>query len=317
MSERYCGRLAPSPTGAQHLGNARSYLIAWLRARSVGGSLILRIEDIDSPRTKPGAAQQALEDLEWLGLDYEEGPIVQTERLSLYQAAFECLKRSEEVFPCICSRRDVEEAASAPHEGPGQREPCYPGTCSARSVSDAGLLDRKPYCWRYRSPNEVVRFQDVLQGPQSVSYEERGGDFVVWKSADAPAYQLAVVVDDADQGITEVVRGDDLIPSTARQILLYQALGLTPPSFFHVPLVVGADGRRLAKRHGDTRLAALREQGIAPEAVLGLLAWSCQWLPTLQPIRARELLSLFRPEAIPLSPFVLTAEMLSQIGYSP
>jgi glutamyl-tRNA synthetase len=313
------GRLAPSPTGAQHVGNARTYLIAWLSARSRRARVVLRIEDIDSPRVKPGVDRQACLDLQWLGLDWDEGPIVQSERIGEYLAALTQLQERELVYPCICTRRDVERAASAPHwehEGP-----VYPGTCAGRRVRDAVELADRPYCWRFRVPAESPAFVDGFQGPTQIDLRQVGGDFVVWKApvlgttGSLPAYQLAVVVDDAAQGVTEVVRGDDLIPSTPRQLLLYQALGLTPPRFVHVPLVVGPDGRRLAKRHGDTRLSALREAGVWPEMLLGLLAWSCGWLSAIEPITARELLPLYRLETIPREPFVLTPELLRRIGY--
>lgn len=246
------GRLAPSPTGAQHVGNARTYLVAWLHARSRGGAVRLRIEDIDSPRVKPGAAEQAAEDLRWLGLDWDGEPVTQTHRLPLYTAALERLKQSERVYPCTCTRSDIAAAASAPHVG--QEGPPYPGTCAHRTVADAEPLaaEGKPFAWRFRVTESPV-FADLYAGEQRIDLREHGGDFVVWKNSGTPAYQLAVVVDDAEMGVTEVVRGDDLIPSTPRQLLLYSALGLTPPSFAHVPLVVGEDGRRLAKRHGDTR----------------------------------------------------------------
>lgn len=305
------GRLAPSPTGAQHVGNARTYLIAWLSARSQGGRVILRIEDIDSPRVKLEATQQAQDDLRWLGLDWDEGPIHQTPRLPLYEAALERLKAAELVYPCTCTRTDIERAASAPHlehEGPA-----YPGTCAARRAADAKRLER-PFAWRFRSQPGVQRFQDAYCGEVDVP-AELGGDFVVWKSAGTPAYQLAVVVDDAAMGVTEVIRGDDLIPSTPRQLQLYTALNLTPPTFVHVPLVVGPDGRRLAKRHGDTRLSTLRASGVKPEELLGLLAWSCGWLAEIRPISTAELLPLFRLEAIPREAFVLKGELLARIGY--
>jgi glutamyl-tRNA synthetase len=314
------GRLAPSPTGAQHVGNARTYLIAWLSARSRGGRIALRIEDIDSPRVKPGADRQACEDLRWLGLDWDEGPLVQTERLPLYRSALAQLQEQEKVYPCTCTRSDVERAASAPHVE--QEGPVYPGTCAGRRARDAEALGDRPYCWRFRVPARSPSFVDGFGGPTHIDLRAVGGDFVVWKTprpgstASTPAYQLAVVVDDAAQGVTEVVRGDDLIPSTPRQLLLYEALGLTPPAFVHAPLVVGPDGRRLAKRHGDTRLSALREAGVRPEALLGLLAWSCGWLASIEPITARELCSLFRLETIPREPFVLTSELLRRIGYA-
>ncbi|MGH7225717.1 MAG: tRNA glutamyl-Q(34) synthetase GluQRS, partial [Gemmataceae bacterium] len=254
------GRLAPSPTGAQHVGNARTYLIAWLSSRRRGGRLVLRIEDIDSPRVKAGADRQACLDLQWLGLDWDEGPLVQTERLSVYRAALERLMAAELVYPCTCTRGDVERAASAPHlEHEGS---VYPGTCAGRRADDAEALGDRPSCWRFRVPRESPAFVDGFRGPTRLDLRVIGGDFIVWKAPrsgltdSTPAYQLAVVVDDAAQDVTEVVRGDDLISSTPRQLLLYQALGLTPPKFVHVPLVVGPDGRRLAKRHGDTRLSS-------------------------------------------------------------
>lgn len=304
-------RLAPSPTGAQHVGNARTYLINWLAARSVGARLSLRIEDIDSPRVKPEAVDGIIDDLRWLGLDWDGEACRQTARLPLYEAALNRLRAAELVYPCTCTRSDIAEAASAPHlehEGPA-----YPGTCAGRRAADAESLDR-PFAWRFRV-SESPGFNDRFLGPVSIDLKHAGGDFVVWKSSRTPAYQLAVVVDDASTGITDVVRGDDLLPSTPRQLLLYQALGQTAPRFAHVPLVIGPDGRRLAKRHGDTRLVALRSSGVTAEAFIGLLAWSCGWLPKIEPIQARELLPLFRWETIIRKPFVLTAELLQQIGY--
>jgi len=312
------GRLAPSPTGAQHVGNARTYLVAWLSARSRGGRVALRVEDIDSPRIKPGAAEQALDDLRWLGLDWDDGPVVQTQRLPLYEAALRRLQAAERVYPCTCSRADVERAASAPHlehEGP-----VYPGTCAGRRAADAAALGDVPYCWRFRLPARTPAFVDGFRGAQQPDLHTLGGDFVVWKAprppeqTATPAYQLAAVVDDAAQGVTEVVRGDDLIPSTPRQLLLYEALGLAPPRFCHVPLVVGPNGRRLAKRHGDTRLSSLRRAGVRPEMLLGLLAWSCGWLDAIAPVTAPELVPRFRLDAIPPRPFVLTPELLRAVG---
>jgi glutamyl-tRNA synthetase len=307
-------RLAPSPTGAQHLGNARTYLITWLLARQADGRIVLRIEDIDSPRIKAGAAEQALEDLRWLGLDWDSGPIVQTERFPLYEAALDRLKSRGLIYPCTCSRSDVEQAASAPHaEG---SEIVYPGTCSHRSVADADKLTGRPFAWRYRV-QDLPAYDDLFRGPVTLSREEIGGDFVVWKSQGGPAYQLAVVVDDADNGVNVVVRGDDLVSSTPRQLLLYRSLGLTPPQFAHVPLVVGPDGRRLAKRHGDTRLSALRSAGVSAEQVIGLLASSCGWLPKPAPIRAAELIPRFHLAAIPARPFVVTPQLLrATCGYA-
>jgi glutamyl-tRNA synthetase len=302
------GRLAPSPTGAQHVGNARTYLVAWLSARSRGGAVRLRIEDIDSPRVKAGAAEQAAEDLRWLGLDWDGEPVTQSHRLPHYEAALAVLRDYDMVYPCTCTRSDIAAAASAPHG----EEPVYPGTCARRSADD---IPAQPHAWRFHvcsSPG----FVDEYAGPVSIDLSRVGGDFVVWKSAGSPAYQLAVVVDDAAFGVTHVVRGDDLIPSTPRQLLLYEALGHPLPTFAHLPLVVGPDGRRLAKRHGDTRLSTLREAGVSAEAVVGLLAWSCGWLDEVKPITPRELLPRFDLQTIPRQPFVLTDERLAQIGYA-
>ncbi len=309
---RIVGRLAPSPTGIQHVGNARTYLVAWLSARKQNGRVILRIEDIDSPRIKPGAAESVCEDLRWLGLDWDVGPIVQTTRLPFFEAALERLKADERVYPCTCTRGDIERAASAPHlehEGP-----VYPGTCAHRRAADANALMDRPFAWRMRVGDETITYEDGFQGVVTIKLSELGGDFVVWKSAGTPAYQLAVVVDDAEQGVTEVIRGDDLIPSTPRQIVLYRALELTPPRFTHVPLVVGPDGRRLAKRHGDARLSSLRAVGVSRETLLGLLAWSCGWLERIEPIDLDELLGRFDLSTIPKTPFVLTPALLAAIG---
>ena len=314
MSVELCprGRLAPSPTGAQHIGNARTYLIAWLHARSRNAELRLRIEDIDSPRIKHGASQLIFDDLKWLGLDWDGEVVVQSDRITHYDTAMRQLREKELVYPCTCSRSDVAAAASAPHlEDTG---PSYPGTCAYRREADAESLGDRPFAWRFRV-TDSPEFVDGFLGRTRIDVNELGGDFVIWKSAGTPAYQLAVVVDDAEMGISEVVRGNDLVASTPRQLLIYRALGLTPPSFIHVPLVVGPDGRRLAKRHGDTRLVSLRNAGIFPQKLTGLLAWSCGWIEKPMAISVNELLPLFKLDSIPHEPFVLTPELLHAIGY--
>lgn len=306
------GRLAPSPTGAQHVGNARTYLLAWLSLRSRGGRVLLRIEDIDSPRIKPWATQQAIDDLAWLGLDWDEGPdlggphgpYIQTERLASYTEALQRLQAMEAVYPCRCTRADVAAAASAPHVG--QEGPVYPGTCAGRTANDARDLAGQPYCWRFRTAGTVDEFADGFMGDRVCDVGQDLGDFVVWKTDGGPAYQLAVVVDDQAMGVTEVCRGDDLLPSAHRQRLLYRAFGWTPPEFVHVPLVVGPDGRRLAKRHGDTRIALLRERGVPAERLIGFLAWSCRLRATREPVTARSLLPDFDNRTVPAEPFVMT-----------
>ena len=313
------GRLAPSPTGAQHIGNARTYLLAWLSIRSRGGRLILRMEDIDSPRIKPGAAQQAMDDLRWLGLDWDEGPdiggphspYVQTARMKDYEAARAQLRAAEQVYPCTCTRGDVAAAASAPHIG--QEGPRYPGTCSYRRADDAEELAKRgqPFAWRFHASSIRHELHDLVAGKQTCNVEKELGDFVVYKSDGSPAYQLAVVVDDLAMGVTEVVRGDDLLPSTFRQLELYRFFLRPPiPAFAHVPLVVGEDGRRLAKRHGDTRISLFRERGVPAEKLVGLLAWSAGLRPTSEPITPRELLAGFSLDRLPRQPFVFTIVML-------
>lgn len=304
------GRLAPSPTGSQHLGNARTYLIAWLHARTQSGKMLLRIEDIDSPRVKPESIQQIQDELQWLGLTWDEGPFIQTTRLSLYQNALEQLKQKELVYPCTCTRKDIEQAASAPHLE--HELPPYPGTCSSRTAADALSITDRPYAWRFRSTSPVPDFDDFFYGPVKAR-PEYGGDFVVWKNNNTPAYQLAVVVDDAEMNVTEVIRGDDLIPSTPRQIQLYQAMGYLPPRFGHVSLMVGTDGRRLAKRHGDARLATLRAQGMTAQKLLGFLAWSCGWQNSTSETTLPQLLERFTLSTIPKSPFVLTEQLLADL----
>jgi glutamyl-tRNA synthetase len=273
------------------------------------------MEDIDSPRIKPGAAQQALDDLHWLGLDWDEGPdvggpsvpYVQTQRLAHYTAALEELKQAERVYPCTCTRSDIAAAASAPHLG--QEGPPYPRTCANRSAADAATLDR-PFAWRFRTNNQMRRLTDLVAGNQYCNVAQELGDFVVVKSDGTPAYQLAVVVDDHAMDISEVLRGGDLLPSAFRQLELYDFFSWDPPAFAHVPLVVGNDGRRLAKRHGDTRLATLRQQGVTPQRLVGLLAWSCGLRESREPCAPVELLDGFNLQRIKPAPFVFADGLL-------
>ena len=310
------GRLAPSPTGALHLGNARTFLIAWLRVRSRGGTLVMRMEDLDHPKNKAGAAAAALEDLRWLGFDWDEGPDVggpyapytQTQRVPFYAQALEALLRQGLAYPCVCSRRDVEAGQSAPHTEEGLY---YPGLCRGRfadyEAARRSLPPGRLPAWRFRVPEgETVRFDDGFRGPYEQVVSELSGDFVLARDPSGAGYMLAVVADDAAMGITEVVRGDDLLSATPRQLLIYRALGLPPPAFVHVPLVVSEEGRRLAKRHGDTRIGALREAGVAAEEIVGLLAWWCGWAAWGERVTLRELLPRFDMRTLPREPVVLT-----------
>ena len=309
-------RLAPSPTGAQHLGNARTYLLAYWSARASNATLILRIEDIDSPRVKPWATQQAIDDLKWLGIDWDQGPdiggpcgpYIQTERVRLYANSLTRLMESGHVYPCTCTRRDIETAASAPHIG--DEGPIYPGTCAGWRLGDP-LPEVGTFCWRFRSRHAPLRFADRLVGEQSCVPHTDLGDFPVTRKTGEAAYQLAVVVDDSAMGVTEVVRGDDLLASTFRQLELYTAFGWTPPSFTHVPLVVGTDGRRLAKRHGDTRLSHFRASGVEAIKIAQWAAISAGFDPEtgtnatrLEPLHAK-IIEQFDWRRLPRAPVVV------------
>ena len=262
-------------------GNVRTFLINWALARQNGWRIVLRIEDLDTPRTKAGADKQAITDLEWLGLDWDDGPFYQAVNLAPYHDALLTLQRKSLLYPCRCTRRDIERAASAPHGD--DHELRYPGTCRPLSGGKPGA-DSAVAAWRLLVPDEPVAFDDQLQGRISCNVQRQVGDFVVATKAGLPAYQLAVVVDDVRQGVTDVVRGDDLLDSTTRQILLYRYLypDRALPGWWHLPLVVGPDGRRLAKRHGDTRLSSYREQGVPVQRIVGLLG---QWSGIIKSVR--------------------------------
>ena len=303
------GRFAPSPTGPLHLGNARTALLAWLAARSRAGALVMRIEDLDGPRVRPGLEDRILDELRWLGLDWDEGPdeggphgpYRQSERSGHYSAALDRLRTARLVYPCFCSRAEIAQASQAPHasdEGPG-----YPGTCRDLPEGERAARSlRRPPAWRFRVPVGPVPFDDVVHGPCSFDVAATVGDFVVARADGVPSYQLAVALDDAAMGITDVVRGDDLLPSTARQILLYRALELPVPRFAHVPLVVGEDGERLAKRHGALSLGELRQGGADPAAVVGMLAAISGLAPPDARVRPADLVRGFRLDSIPRGP---------------
>jgi glutamyl-tRNA synthetase len=303
------GRFAPSPTGRLHLGSARSALLGWLQARAAGGQFLLRIEDLDRARCRPQYVDDLLRDLEWLGLDWDEQPLFQSARDDVYRDALARLEREGLVYPCFCTRAEIARAASAPH-GLSDEGPRYPGTCAHLTAAEISERSRtRTPAYRFRAQPGEVHFVDGLQGPSSQDVVEAVGDFVVRRNDGVASYQLAVVVDDAATNITHVLRGDDLLSSTPRQLQLYAALRLTPPVFFHVPLVLGEDGKRLAKREGAFALAELRERGLPAERVLGLLAaWS--GLGDGTPTSLAELVQRFRPEALPRAPVVAHEQTL-------
>jgi glutamyl-tRNA synthetase len=283
-SRKYRGRLAPSPTGYLHLGHARTFWTAQERARLHGGELILRNDDLDRDRCKPEFVAAMFEDLKWFGFEWSEGPDIggpfapyhQSERLGLYRAALEKLRAGGSIYPCTCSRKDIQAAVTAPHAA--DDEVIYPGTCRPKGDKwpVAGGVNSAPGTmtpvarhlspsWRFRVPDgEVISFRDENLGEQKFVAGRDFGDFVVWRPDDVPAYQLACVVDEAAMQITEVVRGADLLVSTARQILLFRALGLAVPAFYHCELMRDERGERLAKRHDALSLRTLRSRGISP-----------------------------------------------------
>ena len=305
-SEPYRGRLAPSPTGLLHVGHARTFWTAYQRARDAGGTLVLRIDDLDPERSRNEFAEAAIEDLRWLGIRWQEGPgatghdktgrdkiwqdksrqdragqaggygpYLQSKRHSLYESAWHTLLRRGHLFPCRCSRKELAMAASAPHEGAlahPDDEPIYPGTCRHLRPSTSQLpgptatrFVPESANWRFRVPDGVaVEFHDQHLGPQRFVAGVDFGDFLVWRKDNVPSYQLACAADDAAMAITEVVRGADLLKSTARQILLLRALGIAPPNWYHCTLVADHNGQRLAKRHDALSLRALRQRGLTP-----------------------------------------------------
>jgi glutamyl-tRNA synthetase len=257
------GRFAPSPTGELHLGNARTALLSWMWARSAGGKYFLRVEDIDLPRVRPGMAQQQMEELRWLGLDWDGEPSFQSQRTSLYEEALR--KLGDNVYECFCSRAEIAAVASAPH---GDEGPRYPGTCAGltREERAARRRTRAPSL-RLRAPPGPVKFHDQILGDQEFDTQALVGDFVLRRADGIFAYQLAVVVDDGAMGITQVLRGADLLSSTPRQILLHRLLGQPEPLWAHVPLVLGPGGERLCKRDRSLSLSALKARGVNPALV--------------------------------------------------
>jgi len=345
-------RLAPSPTGALHLGNARTFLINWAMAERRGWRVVMRVEDLDTPRVKAGAEAGALDDLEWLGLTWEgcdapgRGVLRQRDDLSPYRQALMRLHERGLIYPCSLTRSEIAEAvASAPQAGDGgEHDTRYPGTSRGNDASDVSdLLEASERCWRVRVPDGPRVVSDGFMGEVTVDVQAEVGDFIVASKAGLPAYQLAVVVDDHRQGVTDVVRGDDLIGSAARQAWLWEALwgdeletrnakreslgadvsgsefrvSSSIPRYWHLPLVLGEDGHRLAKRHGDTRVSWFAEQGVTAERVVGLLGWWSGVVDEPVAMTAREFAEGFTLEGLPREPVVMDERAWRWLGVKP
>jgi glutamyl-tRNA synthetase len=312
LRKTYRGRYAPSPTGFLHLGNARTALVAYWQSRKQQGQFVMRIEDLDSERSRPEFIRANLEELSWLGLDWDEGPdsggphqpYIQSKRHEFYQQALDQLTAKGQVFECYLSRKDLREIASAPH---GQL-PLY-GELE-RSLNEQSKnhkrAEGKTPSLRFRASRDQVTFTDVLQGQQSFTV----GDFVLRRADHEWAYQLAVVVDDIAMGITEVVRAADLLESTAQQLLLYEAFQAQPPSFLHVPLLLDKTGERMAKRKGSLTLRALQQTGIKPEKLVGLLAHTLGLIERPKAVTVAEGLELFQAERLSKQAFAVTEDLL-------
>ena len=316
-------RLAPSPTGALHLGNARTFLVNWALARQKGWRLLMRMEDLDGPRIKTDAAERTLDILGWLGLDYDGDVLQQTDDLEPYREAMRLLAKKGLIFSCGLSRKEIEQAASAPHAGehdirfPPELRPRKPRKSrksqKPRNPDEGGgetkwRFESEDTNYRFLVPDQVISVNDEVCGHSQHNPFEEVGDFVVWSKRGLPAYQLAVVVDDARQGITDVVRGDDLLRSAARQSLLYEALEVPPPRWWHLPLILGPDGHRLAKRHGDTRLDFYRDAGATPERIIGLLGFWCGVSSIRCSLALEEFLESFQIDTLPRVPMTMTKD---------
>ncbi|AFC33934.1 GluQ [Paenibacillus mucilaginosus 3016] len=310
------GRFAPTPSGLLHIGNAFTALLAWLQIRAASGSFVLRIEDIDTARSRPEYTRQLLEDLAWLGLDWDEGPdsgglhapYEQSLRLESYAAAARRLEEGGWLYSCFCSRAELKAVARAPH-GLASEGAAYPGLCRHLTAAEREQrAARKEPALRFAVPPREVVFTDGVQGGQRVAAGSLG-DFVVKRADGVFSYQLAVVLDDAAMGVTDVLRGADLLDSTPRQLLLCEALGLQPPAYHHVPLLCAPDGSRLSKRDRSLTLSSLRVSGMRPERLLGLLAFLAGLTDRPEPASAYELTACFEPSRIPRTPVRIPREL--------
>lgn len=302
MADTVVGRFAPSPSGRMHLGNLWSCLLAWLSARSAGGQIFLRLEDLDPDRCRPEYCDQVMRDLEWLGLDWDGMPMYQSKRTQAYADAFQMLEEKGLIYPCFCTRAQ-RLAASAPHRSDGIQ--IYDGRCFrlAEDERRSMLKNRNP-AWRIHVPEQTVSFTDLLQGDFHQVLSRECGDFILRRSDGVYAYQLAVVVDDGAMGVTQIVRGSDLLSSSSRQLWLQEQLGLPHPEYGHVPLLLSPDGHRLAKRDHSMELGALQTQYSAQE-LIGALAYAAGLIPEPAPITPRQLLPLFSWEKLPTADLCL------------
>ena len=310
------GRLAPSPTGLLHLGHARTFLLAYWHVRSRGGTLLMRMEDLDGPRAEQRFADAALRDLAWLGLEWDGEVYVQSSGLGRLNAAVSSLIESGKAYPCVCSRGDILRAQSAPHGDGG--EPRYPGTCRGlyRSFAEAEAKTGRPAGARLLVPEGEITIVDGFAGTSTWNVARDVGDFLIAKRDKAPAYQLAVVVDDAAQGVTEVLRGDDLLPSAARQWHVQNALGLPHPAWFHVPLVSDENGRRLAKREASLSLDELRARGADPREIVAWVARSAG-IAIETRATAAEITPLFELSRVPQNAVAVSLEVLAALVAKP
>lgn len=309
-----CGRFAPTPSGRIHLGNILCAMLSWLSVRSKQGKYLLRIEDLDAMRCPRSLADQIEEDLQWFGIDWDDGGSAggeqwyQSSRTEIYDRYFEVLKDKGLLYPCFCSRAELH-TAQAPHRSDGTY--IYAGTC--RNLTPEQIAEkskRRPPAWRVRVPDRVVSFTDGCQGVYTENLAQDCGDFIIRRSDGVYGYQLAVVVDDGEMGVTEVVRGSDLLNSTPRQMYLYEQLGFPIPQFYHMPLLTAPDGRRLSKRDGDLDLGVLRERFGRPEPIVGMLAKAAGLRPTAQPVALHELIADFSWDKIPKQDIALPEEIL-------
>lgn len=306
------GRFAPSPSGRMHLGNAWSALLAWLSVRAQGGEMVLRLEDLDPDRCRRAYCDGVEEDLRWLGLDWDEGGSAgggryyQSRRSEYYRAALERLEQAGLLYPCFCTRGQLH-APNAPHRSDG--EVIYPGTCRALTEAERAerARNRRP-ALRIRVPETWIGFTDALQGEYGENLARDCGDIILRRSDGVYAYQLAVVVDDALMGVSEVTRGGDLLSSTPRQIWLQRSLGYPTPRYCHVPLLCAADGRRLSKRESDLTLEALRRRGVRPEQIVGRLAFAAGLIDRPEPVRASDLIARFDLKKLPRKEIRITWE---------